>query len=238
MKWEFLKYEIRKFTIDYSKTAAKIRKQHKIDLEHKLKNFENKLTSEENRKLYNHYKNELETIYDHIADGIGIRSKCEWYEHGEKSTKFFLNFEKKQGSQKQIWKLIIEEKEVTNHKEISKSIKTFQETLYKRNFSKTNVEKQRFLNFLSTKTLTNEQYDLCENKISKTDLFNSMKSMNNNKTPDYDGLTKEFYKTFWDELKIPFMKSINKAFHTKILSIPRRQAVIKLIEKKTRINIT
>ena len=33
MKWEFLKYEIRKFTIDYSKTAAKIRKQHEIDLE-------------------------------------------------------------------------------------------------------------------------------------------------------------------------------------------------------------
>ena len=44
MKWEFLKYEIRKFRIDYSKTAAKIRKQHKIDLEHKLKNIENNLT--------------------------------------------------------------------------------------------------------------------------------------------------------------------------------------------------
>ena len=39
MKLEFLKYEIRKFTIDYSKTAAKIRKQHKIDLEQKLKNL-------------------------------------------------------------------------------------------------------------------------------------------------------------------------------------------------------
>ena len=95
MKWEFLKYEIRKFTIDYSKKAAKIRKQQKINLEQKLKNLENNLTSEENRKLYNHYKNELETIYDHIADGIKIRSKCEWYEHGEKSTKFFLNLEKK-----------------------------------------------------------------------------------------------------------------------------------------------
>ena len=56
MKWEFLKNEIRKFTTDYSKTAAKIRKQHKTDLEHKLKNLENNLTSEENRKLYNHYK--------------------------------------------------------------------------------------------------------------------------------------------------------------------------------------
>ena len=42
MKWEFLKYDIQKLTIDYSKTAAKIRKQHKIDLE-KLKNLENNL---------------------------------------------------------------------------------------------------------------------------------------------------------------------------------------------------
>ena len=56
VKSEFLKYEIQKFTIDYSKTAAKIRKQHKIDLEQKLKNLENNLTSEENRQLYNYYK--------------------------------------------------------------------------------------------------------------------------------------------------------------------------------------
>ena len=39
IKWEFLKYETRKFTIDYSKTAAKIRKQHTVNLEHKLKNL-------------------------------------------------------------------------------------------------------------------------------------------------------------------------------------------------------
>ena len=50
MKWEFLKYEIWKFTIDYT---TKIRKKHKINLEHKLKDLENNLTSEENRKLYN-----------------------------------------------------------------------------------------------------------------------------------------------------------------------------------------
>ena len=73
---------------------------------------------------------------------------------------------------------------------MSKIIKRFYETLFKRNFSKTNVEKQRFLYFLGTKTLINEQYNLCENKISKTDLFDSMKSIKNNKTPGNDGLTK------------------------------------------------
>ena len=66
-----------------------------IDLEQKLKNLENNLTSEENRKLYNHYKNELETIFDQITGGIRIRSKCKWYEHAKKSTKFFLNLDKK-----------------------------------------------------------------------------------------------------------------------------------------------
>ena len=109
---------------------------------------------------------------------------------------------------KPLRKLIVEEKEITNHKEISKSIRTFYETPFKRKFSKTNVENQRFLNFLSKKTLTNEQYDLCENKLSETHLFHSIKSMKNNK-----------------------IKSINQAFHTKILTIFQRQAVIKLIEK-------
>ena len=85
------------------------------------------------------------------------------------------------------------------------------------------------------KTLTNEQYDLCENKLRETELLNSMKCMVNNKTPDKDGLTKEFYETFCrDELETPLMESVNQAFHTKTLSISQRQAVIKLTEKKGR----
>ena len=29
-------------------------------------------------------------MYGHIVKGIRILSKCDWYEHGEKLTKFFL----------------------------------------------------------------------------------------------------------------------------------------------------
>ena len=92
----------------------------------------------------------LETIYNYIADGLKIRSKCEWYEHGEKTTKFFFNLEKMRGVQNRVQKLVVEEKEITDPKEISKNIKAFYETLFKQNFSKTNFEKQRFFNSPNT----------------------------------------------------------------------------------------
>ena len=48
--------------------------------------------------------------------------------------------------------------------------------------------------------------------------------MKNNKTSGNGGLTKQFCKTFLDELKTSLMKNINQAFHTKTLSTSQRQA--------------
>ena len=58
--------------------------------------------------------------------------------------------------------------------------------------------------------------------------------MSNNKSPGNDGVTKEFYKTFWEDLKKPMCASITKAFHRGELSHSQKQATIKLIERKDR----
>ena len=58
--------------------------------------------------------------------------------------------------------------------------------------------------------------------------------MKNNKSPGNDGLTKEFYITFWNEVKVPLLLAIEKAYLVKQLSASQKQAVIKLIEKKGR----
>ena len=59
-----------------------------------------------------------------------------------------------------------------------------------------------------------------------------MKGIPNIKSPGNDGLTKEFYETFRDELKDSFINSIKLAYQKNALSTSQRQAVIKLIEKK------
>ena len=42
--------------------------------------------------------------------------------------------------------------------------------------------------------------------------------MENDKTPGNDGLSKEFYEVFWDDVKIPLLASINEAFIKEQLS--------------------
>ena len=44
-------------------------------------------------------------------------------------------------------------------------------------------------------------------KLNEKDSSDSMKSMGNDKSPGNDGLTKEFYVTFWDD-KGTFFSSI------------------------------
>ena len=93
-KWEFLKYEIRKFTIGYSKSKAKLKREKVSFLEKKLKDLEQNLNNEETNLQYNSFKDKLNYIYEEISNGIKIRSHCNWYELGEKSNKYFLKLEK------------------------------------------------------------------------------------------------------------------------------------------------
>ena len=78
----------------FSKIIAQNNRQEKVKLEKDLKLLEKDLNTLEDIENHNVLKNRLENIYKHITKGIKIRSRCQWYEDGEKFTKFFLNLEK------------------------------------------------------------------------------------------------------------------------------------------------
>ena len=88
-----MKYNIRKYTIKFSKELAKNTNKIIADLETKLKHFEKHGNYVDNID-YKVYKQQLDEIYEKKAKGIKIRSKCNWYKHGEKSAKFFFEFGK------------------------------------------------------------------------------------------------------------------------------------------------
>ena len=54
-----------------------------------------------------------------------------------------------------------------------------------------------FLNALDVPNLSEDQVKLCEKDLTKKDLYKPLRSMQNDKSPGKDGLTKEFTKRFW-----------------------------------------
>ena len=56
--------------------------------------------------------------------------------------------------------------------------------------------------------------------------------MENNESPGNDGLSKEFYECFRNEIKNPILASIHRAFLNQELSSSQKQAVIKMLGKK------
>ena len=93
------------------------------DLGTKLKDYE-KLENYVDDIDYKVCKLQLDNIYEKTPKGIRIRSKCNWYGHGEKSTKFFLNLEKHPATQSQIHS-VINQDEITDQDEINKQIFLF-----------------------------------------------------------------------------------------------------------------
>ena len=85
-----------------------------------------------NHEEYNDCKSQLQQIYKIKANGIKIRSKCEWHdEHEEKSSKFFLNLEKSRAIQGQIRTVIYNDKETNDKTEINNHFYSFFNYLYK-----------------------------------------------------------------------------------------------------------
>ena len=88
----------------------------------------------------------MEKHYDHKVEGIITRAKVRWFEEGEKSTKYFLNLEKRNYIRKSVNKLVINNTIITDPREILKEQRNFYKTLYSK--SKTTFRDQDFYSFL------------------------------------------------------------------------------------------
>ena len=69
-------------------------------MENKFKNLENS-PSFVDKPEYIEINGKLDKIYQEKTNAIRIRNKCNSYEHGEKSSNFFLNLEKSRAVQNQ-----------------------------------------------------------------------------------------------------------------------------------------
>ena len=187
---KFLEYKIRKFSIKLSKNKAKLKCEKLSRLKFKLKELEQNLSNDEEQ--YNAQRGEINEIYGKISNGIKIRSKCNWYEFGEKSNKFFSTLEKPQAIQNTVCKVVSNEQEITDLSKINTHIYQFYQHLYneKQNISEYSI--CNFLNDLTVPSFTREKLLSCKGNLTKKEIYNSLIRFVNSKSPGNNEFTKEF----------------------------------------------
>ena len=107
-------------------------------------------------------------------------------------------------TQNQIRTISCSDKEITDKKEINTELFKFYKALFEPKINLSNALIQDYLNRIEIPKLTKEQSQKCEGVITEEELLKALKKLPNNKSPGNDGITKEFYEAFWDDLKTLF----------------------------------
>ena len=230
-------YNIRMHAIKYSKEKAKQRneKEKLIQQEYKeaTRLFENE-PNDLNKSRLNEIKERLELFYEEKTNGLIVRTRARWHEHGERSTKYFLNLEKQNHVKKHIRKLFISSTITMDPYCILSEQKQFYRNLYKTKDVDPDCVKS-FFNNLNIPHLSDEQRQPCKGGINTEECEKIIETFQNNKSPGNDGIPIEFYKTCWNLICEPFINCVNESFEMEEMSTSQRQAVITLVEKKGKI---
>ena len=135
VKWEYMKYKIKTWSIAESKKIARQRRKIETELQEKIKDLEEKSITNTSKHIEDELdenKAKLEKIYEEKIQGLIIQSRVQHYEEGEKSTKFFLNQIKQNKQKSTIRKIIEDNHEITEEKQILMKLKAFYSKLYER----------------------------------------------------------------------------------------------------------
>ena len=233
LAWEYLKMVLRRETISYAIIRSKKRREEGKILLQKLQECELKLESQEltNDDViteYNLSKKDYEMFQSEITRGQMLRSKAQWTEEGERSSKYFIGLEKYKQETKNIKVLSTEPNiETTEPNKILENLHVYYSTLY----GKKNVNTEGFTRFVPVKTLNENVKTALDSNITLKECKEALDGLPCDKTPGTDGLTAEFYRHFWSNINHYLYNSIMSSIELGELSIEQRRGVITLIPK-------
>ena len=232
--WDVIKMKIKDFAIRYGKKLKKDSEREKKDLEKEIETIKRENNFVDNNELCNKLcdaEAKLDKLINVEIQGVITRSKIQWTEEGERSTKYFFGLEKSRAKKKAIVKLIDSENiTLSSQADISKHVVDFYQSLYSCNdCSHTDIS-----NYVTSSNLDSIDEDLrnlIDRGITLSECEDVIKHFKNNKSPGWDGLTAEFYKTFWDDIKNILYNSFQESINRGTLSPSQRIGILTLIPK-------
>ncbi|CAM2098477.1 unnamed protein product [Caretta caretta] len=193
--WDLGKVHARLFCRDYTRGASRWRDAAMGQLEREVLELERRLAARpEDPSLCGacrEKQEELRALEDHRARGAFVRSRIRLLREMDRGSRFFYTLEKKRGAKKHITCLL------TDPVEMCGRARAFYAGLFSP--GPTDPNACRVL-WDGLPTVSAGDRDRLELPLTLAEFSEALRRMPTNKSPGMDGLTMEFYRTFWDVL--------------------------------------
>ena len=169
-----------------------------------------------------------------ITKGNMLRCRANWRQYGEKGTKYFHGLIKRNRYQ-----TVFESMELCNTdpgkktadvKEMLNECAFYFRQLYSRKESNTTA-KDIFDNLTS---LSDEDSEICEGRLTETEINSALAGMSMSSSPGPDGFTVPFYKHFWCELKGLILSAFEEIYRNGHMPTALKSSVTVLLPKKNK----
>ena len=228
--WDHLKGQIKEFCINYCKKKSRVK--YKVIRELEKKYFS--LLHLERSNPGNYFeqvkdlKLQIKEFYLNDFKGSQIRSKVKLLDNSEVPSKYFFKKEVKNGKKKIITEIRNNNVVYKNNDNIMNEFVKFYTDL----FSNEEIDDDVMDFFLKDlPELSDIDKNLCEVPITIEEISESLCSMQNDKSPGPDGLSKNFYVCFFDILGPILFKLYENIFDENTLSDSQKLSYITLICK-------
>lgn len=232
--WETLKAYLRGQIISYNASQKKRRSARLDELISLIKNLDRRHATAPSADIYREriaLQTEFDTLSSGAAEELHLRSRQEFYEHGERASKLLCHQLRRSSEAGFIAEVDTPGGITTDQKGINDQFKKFYADLYTTENCES-ISMAQFFDSLEIPSVTpNDRSDL-DNTISTAEILQAIRKMKSGKAPGPDGFSIEFFKKFADNLA-PLLKEVyREALESKSLPPTMTQATISVLLKK------
>ena len=231
--YETLIMLIRGETVRYSKRKARRSRKEESDMMCKidrLKHAFDQNKSQSDLALLEEAQHELENFRKPKIQGLITRSRVNWYEEGEKSSKYFLSLEKRNTARNSVQCLRFDDCIVTKKDVILQCFSDNLQAKYCKD--KSTINPIDYLENNVKSKLSDAQKDLMDAPLSMRELHEALMGMKKGKSPGTNGFTSGFFKYFWDLLGPILFRAFKDGLESGTTLNSHRESVVTLIPKQ------
>jgi hypothetical protein len=239
--WEMLKLAIQLRLKVYSKQQSTRRKKTIITMESQLLQVNEKLAQRPSDAALLDKRIRLDLLladyYQDIHEAARIKSGLRYQMEGERPTKYFSALIKKRAEKSALTSLVVkrngDEVTLSTIEEILEEATSFYASLYSDKLSRTQKAKASdYLKNNCRKKLSEQDRSFSDKPIRIEELDAALKKLPSGKAPGIDGLPADFFRCFWDELRLDFLDVLNESFTSGNLPETMQMSIVTLIFKK------